>query len=217
MVQPGLVGTQPSLTRPFIFISIPRCASSTVHFLLGLKGPKDCSSKLDEGIFDNHAPCSLIAERYGQEQFATRFKFTFVRNPWDRCVSWFFFHRNLQPYRDLGFRDWIKSGMPHHWQMQNGTLYGSIRSPLEQHRFVTDAAGRLMVDVVGRVESFQRDLQAIAKHIGFDLLTGLPRINRAKARVNRDYRAYYDHQTAELVGRMLARDLELFGYRFGHP
>src|SRR5438093_3603859 len=81
-----------TVKRAYIFVSIPRSASSTVHFLLGLNGPRNESAPTDWGVTDNHASCDTLIARYGREEFDRRYRFTFVRNPWDRCVSWYCYH-----------------------------------------------------------------------------------------------------------------------------
>jgi hypothetical protein len=200
--------------RPFVFISIPRTASSSVHFILGLSGPKDFSTPADAGLMDNHSPWDMVVRRYGREEFDRRYKFCFVRNPWDRCVSWYCHHVDQPPYDRYTFKDWIRAGMPHHWNIQNGTVYQNQRTPLEQFRFIADDDQKLVVDFVGRVERFPKDMAAVAKVLGCKLPRTAPRINRAKGRLSADYRTYYDDQTAELVGKMLAPDIRLFGYSF---
>jgi hypothetical protein len=163
---------------------------------------------------DNHAPCDTILARYGAAEFERRFKFCFVRNPWDRCVSWFFHHMAQPPYSAYGFRDWINAGMPHHWDVQNGTIYRNLRTPLEQFRFITDARGNVVVDFVGRSERFGEDMAHVARVLGLTLPPRQPRINRAGAREHADYRIYYDDATAKRVGKMLETDVRMFEYDF---
>jgi hypothetical protein len=201
--------------RPFLFVSIPRCASNTVHSLLGLNRPKDCSRLSDAAILDNHATCRTLLRRYGPVQFRARFKFSLVRNPWDRCVSWFFHHVKSAPYsRYATFGDWVRAGMPHHWDVQNESRYDEQHSPLEQLPFICDDRGRLMVDFVGQVEHFQPDLDLVARVIGIDLPHDDRHMNRAAARESSDYRTYYADETAELVAKRLERDITAFGYSF---
>ena len=200
--------------QPFIFISVPRNASSTVQSLLGLSGPKDLSDPSDRGILDMHAPCDMILRRYGPDEFARRFKFCFVRNPWDRCVSWYCHHAQMSPYNRYTFSGWVMAGMPHHWEIQNGTVYQARRTPLEQFRFITDQTGRTLVDFVGKFEQFEHDMAEAARALGIDLPGELPRINAAKSRLTTDYRRYYDDRAAEQIAKLLATDVRMFDYRF---
>jgi chondroitin 4-sulfotransferase 11 len=199
--------------RHFIFISIPRCASSSVQSLLGLSGWKDLSKPTDCGLLDNHAPCEMVLRRYGQGEFNRRFKFCFVRNPWDRCVSWYHYHRTSPPYNRYTFRDWIAAGMPHHWEIQNGTVYQDRRTPLEQFPFITQGDGEVMVDFVGKTEHFETDLAYIAEQLDVSLPSHLPRLNAATGR-HSDYRRYYDDSSAEQIGNRLQRDVRMFDYAF---
>ena len=199
------------MQKKFIFISIPKNASITIHKLFGIK-QKDRSNKRDVGIFDNHARCEIIKKRYGEEEFDGRFKFCFVRNPWDRCVSWFFFHKRLKPYRYYSFAGWIKADMPHHWKIQNGTDYIKEKiSPLEQYVFIYDKQGNKMIDYIGKVENLDDDLKYLLKR-GYMKRTNGHRQNKSSRRS--DYRKYYTRETKNIVANQLKKDIQLFNYKF---
>ncbi len=146
------------------------------------------------------------------------FVFCFVRNPYDRCVSWYHHHRaaGLEPYWSLPFDGWVRVGLPHHWYRQNETDYHQERiSPLLQSNFIDGAK----VDFVGRVELFERDLRTVSAtiaarcaEIGID-----PPPCSMVAHENRscrleDWRAYYSPETLAIVTTRLARDFSAFGY-----
>ena len=61
-----------------IFIHIPRTGGGSV------------AEALFGGGGETHAPLSAMQRHFEQEEFQAYFKFTFVRNPWDRlvCVFW---------------------------------------------------------------------------------------------------------------------------------
>jgi hypothetical protein len=206
--------TVDAATRPFIFVSIPRAASSSVHYMFGLPRPKNASSATDVGLMDNHAPCDTLLARYGPAEFHRRFKFCFVRNPWDRCVSWYCHHIGIEPYSRYDFKGWIKAGMPHHWDVQNETDYRNARTPLAQHPFITSRSDEVMVDFIGRVERMGEDLAHVFDTLGMAPPPRRPHINRARARLRGDYRNYYDDETAREVGRMLETDVAMFRYQF---
>jgi hypothetical protein len=91
---------------------------------------------------------------------------------------------------------------------QNPPWHRIIFQP--QHRFVTDNEGNLLTDFLGRVEHMQRSYDEIAERIGIPTAE-LARVNASE---RRDYRGYYTPELVERVGKLYARDLELFGYEF---
>ena len=202
--------------KKYIFISIPKNASKSVFKSFGYQN-KDHSKTDDIGIMDNHARWEVILKRYGQEEFDTRYKFCFVRNPWDRCVSWFYYHKNtmkLHPYKTLTFKEWVMQGCPHHWKRQNGTNYELFgHSPLDQWHFVCDNDDNILVDFVGRYETFSTDFQKICKHL--NITSEETHINKTRNRTF-DYMSEYDLESFEKIREIFQKDISLFGYGETH-
>jgi hypothetical protein len=136
------------------------------------------------------------------EEFSSFFKFAFVRNPFDRFVSYCAFMTRAQGDFE---RDPHKV-MLH--MIENPPWQHVLFQP--QHSFVTAPDGRLLTDYVGRVEEMQKSYDAIAAGIGIPTAV-LERVNPSN---RRNYRDYYDEPLVEGVAGLYARDLELFGYEF---
>ena len=79
-----------------------------------------------------------------------------------------------------------------------------------QHLLLTDAAGELISDYVGRVEEMQASYDHVCAKLGFESAV-LERVNRSQ---RGDYRQYYDDELIAGVSDYYHRDLELFGYAF---
>ncbi len=161
--------------------------------------------------FPRHAKIILAHESLPAEFFASLFKFAFVRNPWDLQVSSFHHIRRERPqlmggYED--FSDFLK------WKLDPGRPYQyHVDTSVQlQSDYLIDLRGRLLVDFVGRYESLEADFRSACTHIGIPA-PRMPHRRRATDR-HSDYRSYYSEETAELVARHFARDLELLGYRF---
>ncbi|MEO6395828.1 MAG: sulfotransferase family 2 domain-containing protein [Devosia sp.] len=154
-------------------------------------------------------------QRANPGKFRRYFKFAFVRNPWDRLVSTYFYLRkgganemdrrwaeaNLGSYStfDEFVRDWVTE--------KNVALsFPHFRS---QHYFVADTSGRLVVDFLGRFETLAADFQAVAARLGVH--PTLPVLNRTE---RGHYEGYYDAATRQIVAGVYAKDIDLFGYRF---
>lgn len=154
-----------------------------------------------------HIPARELRQRMDPELFDRFYKFGFVRNPWDWQVSQYSFIRQTpnHPEHDVvigmsGFRDFLE------WKTEDFS-----RNDL-QKTLLTDENGELLVDFVGRFENLHEDFSRVADRLG--LSVELPRRNVSR---HRDYREYYDAETAELVGRVFREDIEMFGYSFEGP
>jgi hypothetical protein len=78
--------------------------------------------------------------------------------------------------------------------------------------YLTDSSGKLMVDFVGRFESFQKDFDLVATKL-HGRRPRLPR-NANKSR-HRSYTDYYTPALARKVEERYGPDIEAFGYAFG--
>ena len=136
------------------------------------------------------------------------FKFTFVRNPWDRIVSLYSYHkqRNFDYYDfdSISFRNYVKKYL----------FTQKTQTPLNVNPcmdWITDENGNLIIDFIGRFENLQKDFDKICKHIGMNQQQ-LPHKNKSK---HKHYTEYYDEETKEIVAEKYAKDIEYFGYKFG--
>ncbi len=151
---------------------------------------------------------------FGRQTFAAYFKFSFVRNPWDRVLSAYeYLLRGGWNTKDT---DWAEKHLRHYSSFEDFVLHG-LRLPAvqrfmhfrAQNEFVCDLWGRFLVDYLGYFETISADFEAISKRVG---VSGtLAHENRA---VNKDYRAAYTSEMRKIVGETYARDIRLFGYSF---
>jgi hypothetical protein len=138
----------------------------------------------------------------GQQTFDCYFKFSFVRNPWDRAVSYF----HYAPFGE-------KAGIPFGKFIEDlgaRRAAGDLRFE-QQVRFVCDREGRCLVDFIGRFENLQEDFAKICDRLKLGAQS-LSHTNAAPAR--KPYREYYDAKTRELVAALFREDIERFGYTF---
>lgn len=150
------------------------------------------------------------------DRFEECSKFSIVRNPWARTVSRYHFHRiDFMPSREerkgrgtkgkfhgLDFETWIERRWKR-WQARKRRL----RSQLSK---LVDLDGRLLVDYVGRLESFQESLNHICDRVGGPRLPMLHRNWTQK----RHYSEFYTDRTRGMVREMCAEDIERFDYDY---
>jgi hypothetical protein len=185
-----------------IFIHIPKTAGSSVAQALGMNS--------------RHVPY-MEYERINPRKFKQFFKFAFVRNPWDRLVSSYFFLKKggvnemdrrfaaekLAPYDN--FAAFVEG-----WLDERNIWSWVHFKP--QHYFICDKASRLRVDFVGRIETIESDFRYVCEHLG--ITAELKRIN---ANNHHHYSEYYPDDLRDRVAAIYANDIVTFGYRFETP
>ncbi len=133
------------------------------------------------------------------------FIFTLVRNPWDRMVSYYhwlqaqtFAHPAVALAQSTDFKDFLR-----HDQTQTSLR----REPYTS--FLKDLSGVDHCALYARLE-YPSDLGPLWKHLGFTLT--VPTVNTSAR--NRDWRVYYDTETAEIIQKIAGDDIARFGYAF---
>ena len=191
----------------FIFIHIPKCGGMSITKGLGLKVSLDMHTTITE-IID-------------EDLIQNRFTFSFVRNPFDRLVSWYHFHfkRNDYNFPDT-FQKWIISSL------DDEDFYGGNRwinqehpkDPLTLLPWISHN-NKVAVDYVGKIETLTYDVNEIAKQSGIKLYNNIQHRNKSNnsgTSMKRDsnYRTYYTTSTKRIVKRRYEEDLEYFKYHF---
>ena len=198
----------------FIFAAIPKTGTHAVRQALREHmGPQDHEQV---GLFVNrrmpipdlakighgHLTLQEVRPYFRSEDFDRFFKFAFVRNPFDRFISYCAFITRQQGQFEANPQNVMQQ------LIDNPPWQHILFQP--QHTFVTDADGKLLTDYLGRVEQMQECYDEAAKRIGIPSRP-LEKVNASR---RRDYRDYYDQSLIDGVARLYARDLELFGYQF---
>lgn len=199
----------------FIFAAVPKTGTHSVRRALRQHmGPDDIEQV---GLFvqkkfpyaelakAGHGHLSLAQVRpfLGEEVFGPYFKFAFVRNPFDRFVSYCSFST-----REEGHFDRDPKRVMRRFAIEQPPYDHLLFHP--QYMFLAGGDGKLLTDHVGRVEEMQASYDAIAERLGIPSAT-LEHVNASR---RGDYRAYYDEELKQAVARLYQRDLDLFGYEF---
>lgn len=151
-------------------------------------------------------------------------RFCISRNPWDRLVSCFEDKIRSLSYNEQGYRNGVALPL-----LQNCPLfYGgmsfkefvkvvcNIQDVLGEHHFtsqlyqITDDAGNLLTNYIGKLETLSEDLKEISLKSGFPT-SEIQHLRRTK---EKKYHEFYSDELKEKVRKRFAADIEFFKYTF---
>jgi len=128
------------------------------------------------------------------------FKFSVVRNPWERFVSaW----RYLPATRNRSIVDVLRN------PPAQGHDFRHITRP--QHATLFDANGQLAVDLLIRYEDLDNGYRTVCQRIGKPY-SPLPWLNRGE---RTPYQQFFDDEARALFEQRFGEDIRRFGYEFG--
>ena len=206
----------------YILIHIPKNAGSSMEISLGGYEKEHHLWGLEDGVPLQHLTAHRLKHRINSTTgttsiFDNYFKFTFVRNPFSKCVSEYFWVKNHPGLGEtLDFKAWVRTKLRKliEEEINKTSTQPDIKMHnLEQYRFIYSPAGEVMVDYIGRFENLQQDFNIICDKIGIPQRQ-LPHECKAGHKDYKHYTEYYDDETREIVAKCYAKDIEYFGYSF---
>jgi hypothetical protein len=198
-----------SFQKRFLFVHIPKTAGNSIQSVLrdysedeltalrseqdgverfGLRNPKYKIKK--------HSTLAEYRRALGNKQFRSLYKFTCVRNPWDRMVSYYFTPtQSPETWNRKKFQGIISKAVSVADYLRLG--------PREEDPFAN-------VDSIMRFENLADDFRIVCSALDISPPI-LPQYNRS----NREhYSKYYDDELRESVRERFAAEIERFGYAF---
>lgn len=158
-----------------------------------------------------HYTAREFKDMLGQQKFDNAFKFTFVRNPYDKVLSHYKF-RVKTNQTNLGnnpfdFNQWIELT----YGKKDPAFYDKPKFFMPQINWLTDQNDQVLVDFIGRFENLQQDFNIVCDYAGMERKT-LPHLNKTKK--TGSYRDFYNESSREIITEHFRKDLDYFGYEF---
>jgi hypothetical protein len=217
-----------------LFVHIPKTAGQSIEKFFMDQLALSWETDRDRLLLGNNAnPAKgteklshLSAEEYVRSgyieaaEFEQMYKFSFVRNPWERIVSEYRY-RNYFHHRS--FRDFLLHRLPAPgWD-------DKYRHIMPQYDMLHDQQGKLLVNFVGRFESLQADFDQVCGQLDIQesrLSHRNPSDKKSRNLKRRlrnwlyfngenskeNYLDFYDDETVSIVGKLYQKDIEAFGY-----
>ena len=167
----------------FIFVHVTKTGGTSIQRALNIR--------------TDHVPASKIREKVGKNKWSSYFKFSFVRNPFDKIVSQSHYNGSDFGFKNSTFKQYVKAWSEGHrisWYPPFNLFYIDEK-----------------LDFIGRFENLQEDFDIVCDKIGI-ARQQLPRANKSE---HKHYTEYYDEETKQIVAEKHAKDIEYFGYKFG--
>lgn len=189
----------------FIFLHNPKCGGASVK-----EAMKDyCENYpfIPEGQTSQHYhhwPASQAKSYFKQIgmdwKWSTYFKFTFVRNPWDRMVSLWKFDKE-KGLHSKNFEEWLLTS----------SARISAHSSYEKY-YLEDSLSSKCINFIGRLEYIQRDVHYICEKLSLPAIE-VQKINTTN---RKHYSLYYTDSSIKFVEDLFKSDIKRFKYKFAN-
>lgn len=214
----------------FIFVHIPKTAGMSIkNSLINVLGDLDILTgpqldlKRTQQISYVLKNQDINVSAHTSTSNATRqmldgkeyFKFAFVRNPWDRLVSLYFYLKETSVYNipcdnPPSFNQWILSDLDKFKDdMPLSVLLRHKKRP--QLEWITNQKGNISVDFIGKFENIKNDFNTFLDKCN---IPHVPLLNENKTKHDH-YTKYYTMESIKKVSNWYKKDISYFNYKFG--
>jgi len=180
----------------FIFIHIPKNAGTSIRNSFDINGyDKQVVSKRYP-----HSRCSEIWKYCGEDVWNEYYKFAFVRNPFDRLVSFYHFHKSNQYKHKIGrerafkqpFKEWVM-------ETKDTNINHTQSYYLDKQ-----------INFIGRYENLHNSFNTACNQIEIPPYE-LPHYNKSH---HENWQHYYDRELMDYVYSRYREDFYNFGYTY---
>lgn len=204
------------LTKDILFTHVAKTGGTSIEKILTNDFNDEVVHEVD--YLELHEVLFVAKRDLPEDRFNSLFKFGFVRNPFDRELSNWFWHTRGNCHYDIDFDAWVK------WRYSATDEYDQLHLSLigedyfyhkgfaltPQVGYFADGFGGNLANFIGRYETLQEDWAYVANKFGYK--KELP--HEYKTKRPKDYRPFYTTELIDIVTKFHKWDLGVFNYDF---
>jgi len=209
----------------FLIINIQKTGTKSLRKSLGnlnvidvIGPPLPISSKIK---FRHHSPMNEVVEGFKEEGWDINryFKFSVVRNPWDRYFSFFTYYKTkLKIYQETKepLNDNRQKQKKNTLDLFNGKtdlqiLTSIIEKYPQQQKYLIDINGDVVMDKIGQLENISNDFNEFCEAVG---ITQTPKLLHENKSVNQRIikEELYTEELIDMVAEKEKWVIDKFGY-----
>ncbi len=183
------------------FVHIHRTGGTSITNLLKNALPDAKQMNLQHDNANTISPSDM-------DQYKGYYKFSFVRNPWERVLSWYALAYKFRGDKDspfVSFETFVRD-----YERVRRVLRIDDSFMFNQVDYLSDGNGGLIVDAAGRYENYEDDLIRILSHCRIPFKE-IPESNTTRhGPISTDY----SEENRALVEKLCEKDIAYWGYRF---
>lgn len=146
----------------------------------------------------NHIKARKAKPLIGDQVWNDYYKFCFVRNPWDRVISQYYWRCKSEPRPSiLEFLD-----------------RGGMKSLKRKSEGVYMINGTVVVDQICKFENIAEEMEEVRKQLGLPESLDLPRAKSATRKDKRNYREVLSEEEKEKISDFFADEIKRMNYEF---
>ena len=204
----------------WIYVHPSSCSGSPVEYLLGkISGGFQKGYPLNYSFIPDTFDGTVAVDHYSivdwetelGEEFDSYWKFSFARNPFDRCLS---VYSGIVRDTEHGYSKYLK-GYTFEESILNGKLFDWFTPLFSNGGFYRKLNNTLGVDFIGKVETFQEDFDFICNYLGLKTQK-LPHMNKSDYEVDSNVsyysasKKYFTSKSIEIISEVFCDDIEWY-------
>jgi chondroitin 4-sulfotransferase 11 len=208
------------LNKKIIFTHPPKCGGTSIEEMLGflkLREKYPQVHKFKHGSLKMHVD---KIKTFGLDP-GEFFKFSVIRNPWDRAVSFYNHTRHKEYEYFLKRADQFK--MPKYVKDSKQMTFKEFAFKYFKKNFNSELTTNpymvledtFSLDCVIKLENLKEEFSLIKDKLQFTSEIDVPHLNNSeKYIVRKDYKDFYDEETKNLIYNLFEWDIKTFKYTY---